>query len=384
MPQMADRVGRALLPKAIFNINIDVCNPEQKKVLILYSYIMDVDYSYVRHANMLQATQMIHFFVSRGYCVDYCFYDDWNSYDKLSKNHYDIIIGQGMLYKALCRESQAQFKICILSENHPETVKRKYEERLVYFQKRHPHTSFKQAMKRNDILDVEQFRYSTHGILMNSKFNAENYTEFKNLYMINANAMFDQQFRFDEQSFKTCIPDSKNRVLWFGSGGIIHKGLDILIDAVREIPDVELNCYGVKPKEAKLFKHLSGVNTHNWGHINVLSETFLREVVYKHNYVIFPSCSEGMATSVATCMAYGIIPVITKETGFEPCDCIIILDDFKKETIKAAIQKFRSLPDEEIFKLREQCYLYARENFSLKHFDESFTNIMDTILKTFK
>jgi hypothetical protein len=379
-PKLTERMGYALLPKSILNINIDVCNPKQDRVLILYSYMMGIDYSYIRHANVLQATQIIHYFVSRDFCVDYCFYNDWYSFDILRNRKYDVIIGQGMMYKALCKDSLASIKICILSENHPETVKRKYEERLLYFRERHPHTSLKESIARTDILDVEQFKLSTHGILMNSKFNADNYKEFDHLYLVNSNAMFNQQFCFDEMVIMNYINASKNRVLWFGSGGIIHKGLDILMDVVREMPDIELNCYGVKAKESKLFKHLSGPNTHNRGHVNVMSDDFYREVVLKHNFVVFPSCSEGMATSVATCMAYGIIPVVTKETGFNPCDCIIILDDYKKENIKEAIIKMRSLPDDEILNLRKQCYHYARNNFSLKHFDESFTEIMNNIL----
>ena len=73
-------------------------------------------------------------------------------------------------------------------------------------------------------------------------------------------------------------------------------------------------------------------------------------IVLKHNFIVFPSCSEGMSTAVATCMAYGIIPIITKECGFASASCMIILDDFHITCVRDAIQKTLLMSNDEILK----------------------------------
>ena len=98
------------------------------------------------------------------------------------------------------------------------------------------------------------------------------------------------------------------------------------------------------------------------------------------NFVFFPSCSEGMSTAIATCMAHGIIPIITKECGFESAPCIIELEDFRIESIISTIRRIEKMNVDEILGMREKCYYYARNNFSLNNFDINFRNIMNQIL----
>ena len=59
---------------------------------------------------------------------------------------------------------------------------------------------------------------------------------------------------------------------------------------------------------------------------------------------------------------------------------MIILDDFHITCVKDAIQKTLLMSNDEILKMRQDCFKYAREQFSLMKFDESFRIIMDEIL----
>ena len=118
----------------------------------------------------------------------------------------------------------------------------------------------------------------------------------------------------------------------------------------------------------------------NHGFINVQCQDFIENVAKKHSFLLFPSCSEGMSTAVATCMAHGLIPIVTKECGYEPCEFIIELSDDRVETIKTAVLKVLSMSDDEVLQLRRGAYSYAREHFSLRAFDVSFRKIMKEIL----
>ena len=379
-PERAQRLGRFFRAKELTNINLNLCDKQQLRVLICYTNMLDINYENPCHANILHATQMIHYFIKRGYCVDFCHYADRAAFKFLGHHKYDVIIGQGYSYKEFCTKLNIPIRVNFVTENHPLVVETKYKERLDYFRERHPKIKTNADIKRNGVIDVEQFMISTHGILMSSDFNALNFKEFNRLRQINSNAIYNEEWKFPDVDIAEEISENRGNILWFGSGGFIHKGLDIVIDAVKELPDISLNCYGIRKEEYSLFDKLKGKNIFNRGRINVMSETFNREIVLKHNFIVFPSCSEGMSTAVATCMAYGIIPIITKECGFASASCMIILDDFHITCVRDAIQKTLLMSNDEILKMRQDCFKYAREQFSLMKFDESFRIIMDEIL----
>ena len=380
-PKECQRIAKFLSTKYVKNINLNLCNSTQKRVLISYLCINNTNFSEVHHAAILHINQIIFYFIRKGYCIDICQNDDINSFIELRSHKYDIILGFGKVYKLFCEAQSIPIRINFITENNPEIVKLRYNERLLYFKERHTKISIKDAYPRIGYFDKEQFTISNYGIVMNSNYNMASFKSYiKNIYRINCNAIFNEKYKFNVSEISKQIIKSRNNFLWFGSVGIIHKGLDILIDTFKYFPNLNLNCYGIDNRELNLFSRIKGINTYNCGKINVLSDEFYNEIILKHNFIIFPSCSEGMSTAVATCMAHGIIPIITKETGFESCNCIIELESYHIECIKQTIANINLMSDEQILQLRKECYNYARENFSLDNFDTSFSIILDNIL----
>ena len=86
-----------------------------------------------------------------------------------------------------------------------------------------------------------------------------------------------------------------------------------------------------------------------------------------------------MASGVATCMMHGLIPIVTKESGFNEASAIVELDDYKVESIVNTVRKLISLSDAEILNLRYRTFEYARNNFSIGEFTRKFSMIMDNI-----
>lgn len=381
-PELSQKIAYKLLYKDQFNVNLDLCNPNQKRVLISYITLTGFDFSKVRHASFYHLNQILHYFVSNDYCVDLCRMDDMGAYDRLKHNKYDVLLGFGPVYKEFCKSHSISVRICFVMENNPVVVREKYKERIEFFKKRHPNLDPSGSTPRMRYFDEETFRLSSSGILMNSQYNARSFAPyFTKLDLINSNAIYNLDYKFEDNEVLSYIPSSRKNVLWFGSLGLIHKGLDILIDAVGDLPNKQLNCYGVDVDDQKLFKKLKKHNTNDCGHINVLSSLFIQKVVMQHNICVLPSCSEGMSTAVATCMAHGIIPIVSRETGYNDCPWIIQIEDVTVDSIKDAISSFDALSDEEILKMRHNCYTYARESFSLENFSNSFTQIMDQLIK---
>ena len=87
-----------------------------------------------------------------------------------------------------------------------------------------------------------------------------------------------------------------------------------------------------------------------------------------------------MASGVATCMMHGLIPIITKECGFNDIPGILVLDDFKVETVAKILDRISSISEDEVRGLRVLAYQTAQKEFSIEKFTEDFGSVMDRII----
>lgn len=364
-------------PKDKLEINLDLTNKDQKNVLICYVPIWDSVLS-TFHTAYYQQNQMILYFISRGWCIDLCCCTDVRALNRFKDRSYDLLIGQGPLYRLLCEKIEVSKKVLYYTENNAEIVKAKYQERIRYFKERHPKISIKRAITRIGFFTYKDFELSDEIILMNSKFNAMSFKPFfDNVYTLNVNAICNPNYEFNLTELDLKI--SKFNFVVFGCAGFIHKGIDILCDAFRLLPDCQLNIYGMEKKEIGIYNKIKSINTHRHGTINVMSDTYINEVINKNSFVILNSCSEGMASGVATCMMHGLIPIVTKESGFNQSPVIVELDDYKIESIVKTVKMLTSMSDAEILNLRYKAFKYARSRFSIEEFTRNFSMIMDDI-----
>ena len=365
----------------ITNINLDLTQEKQPRVLISYISLKDYDFEKTSHANYMHLNQMIHFFCQKDFCVDVCRCDDNEAYERLNSKKYDILIGFGKPFVEFAKNGNIPIRVYFITENNPKVVRDKYRLRYEYFKTRHPRLNKVASVQRDDCYDEKLFYLAPYAIHMSSLYNASSLREyFDKVWTINANAIINNNYQFNSIEVKKWIPSSRKNFLWFGSVGLIHKGVDILLDVFAAMPDCKIDFYGLDEREKKLFRKLRPRNAYDCGRINVLSNQFVDDVLKCHNFVVFPSCSEGMSTAICTCMAHGIIPIVTKESGFDPAPSIVELDGYKVEDVRSAIEKALSLPDDKILQMRQTSFEYARNYFSLRHFDRQFSQIMNEIL----
>jgi len=382
-PALSMRISNFTRGRTLLNLNLNAVDKCQKRALLSYLDVGNIKLDNIGHANFYQAVQMTHALIKSDFCIDVCYCNDPLAFEFIKNEKYDVIIGLGDVYKKACEHCSKEdtVKILFVTENFPLVVEKKFAERIEYFKSRHPKISFKSSSVRSGYYDEEIFKMSNYAIAMTSSFNIEPMKAYvRKTYQINANVLKNTAYKFVKSERLPSIKSSRNRFLWFGSLGLIHKGVDILLDAFKELPDLSLEFYGLYANEKKLFNKLKPVNANDCGCVNVQKDEFIDKVVKRHCFMLLASCSEGMSTAVATCMLHGIIPVVTKESGFEPCDCIIELPDFKVETVKNAVLKLCEMSDEEVLNLSEKTYNYAMANFSLEHFDVSFNSTLKEIL----
>ena len=151
-------------------------------------------------------------------------------------------------------------------------------------------------------------------------------------------------------------PDDKDfdrvrkNYMWFGSGGFVHKGLDLVLEAFAGMPDYHLTICGpiANPLERDFVdafrKELYETpNIHTVGWTDISSAEFVR-LANGCAGLVYPSCSEGGGASVLSCMHAGMIPIVSYESSvdIEPAYGAV-LENCSVDTIRSSVRAVSEL-----------------------------------------
>jgi len=176
---------------------------------------------------------------------------------------------------------------------------------------------------------------------------------------------------------------SKKNFLWFGSRGLVHKGLDLCLDVFSKTPNLELHICGVKETDFFNLYNEELYNTPNifyHGFVDISTEKF-KKIVENCGFVILPSCSEGCSSSVITAMFCGCIPIVTKETSVNVGNFGFLLENLEVNNIRDKVIEASLLPVSELKRRSKSAYKYVYDNHTIDSFRENFKNIIDYLLK---
>jgi hypothetical protein len=176
----------------------------------------------------------------------------------------------------------------------------------------------------------------------------------------------------------------KNNYLWFGSSGLVRKGLDLVLEVFAKHPELKLHICGPiknEPDFEKLyFKEL--FQTHNIINHNFvdISSRLFKEILHDCAFVIFPSCMEGGSPSTLTAVGNGaLIPIVTKETtistGFE-----IWINEISVEGVEKALRKAMELTEDKIVELRRRNLEYVLNHHSQENYYKELKKAICEIL----
>lgn len=179
---------------------------------------------------------------------------------------------------------------------------------------------------------------------------------------------------------------SRRNYIWFGSGGLVRKGLDLVLDAFSEMPDYHLFVCGPIKQEEDFEKayHKELYETPNIyaiGWVDVSSIEFI-EIANRCVGVVFPSAAEGGGGSVITCMHTGLIPIVSYESSVDVDEMFgAILKDCSIDTIQNTVQKISGFPAEKLKQMAHKAWEFARANHTQERFAEEFKKIILKILR---
>jgi glycosyltransferase involved in cell wall biosynthesis len=191
------------------------------------------------------------------------------------------------------------------------------------------------------------------------------------------------------QSFD--FPENKNwdtarkNFLWFGGGGMVHKGLDLTLEAFMQMPNLHLHICGpilaekdfIEAYKKELYES-PNVTVH--GRIDPTSETYSK-ITSLCASTIHLSSSEGTSGAVVQMLHSGLIPIITSNTGILPEAGGIILNDPTVESIQKTIENFSNLPIETIKKMAFDSWSFAHSHYTREEFAKAYGNFIEHILK---
>lgn len=326
------------------------------------------------HSNEWECLQIANIFLNLGYNVDII---NWTNNKFLPKKNYSFFID---IHSNMERLAPILNKDCIkifhITGAHWQFQNSAEHLRLLKLQKRRGITLISRRMVTPN-LAIEYCDYAT---ILGNEFTVNTYAYAKKpIYKIPLSTAVLFEFNENKNFGKF-----RRNFLWLGSLGLVHKGLDLVLEVFNKLPEYKLYICGKiseeKDFEEVFYKELYNTpNIETLGWVDISTQKFL-DITNNCVGLIYPSCSEGQAGSVVTCLHAGLIPIISYESGVDIDNFGIILKQCTIKEIKSSIEKLSNFSSEQLKKMSKEAWEYARANHTRVRFAEKYKNFVVNIL----
>jgi len=327
------------------------------------------------HTHDWESVQIAKTFLDIGYSVDVI---DYRNGDFIPKKEYAIFIAARTNLERIARLlNEDCVKIVHLDTAHWLFNNQASYSRSLALQQRRGVTV---PMGQRIVEPNFAIEYADYAIMLGNQFTFKTYSYAqKPIYCVPISTCAVCSWS-EDKDFESC----RKNFLWFGSGGLVHKGLDLILDIFAEMPEYHLTICGPIEKEEGFirayYKELYQTpNIHTIGWVNVESSEFIG-ITKNCIGLIYPSCSEGQCGAVVTCLHAGLIPIVSYESGVDVNDFGVILKDCSIDEIKNTIQNVSKLPAEELKRMARKAWEFARANHTRERFAEEFKKTILSIM----
>jgi hypothetical protein len=327
------------------------------------------------HQNLLQVKIFAKIISNFGYDVDVIRYDDKKV--KLSHN-YDMVIdlhpGINNVYHKFL--SDHCLKAAYITGSNPsfsnkaelERIEQLYKRRGVRLQQR-------RYVKPFDKDELESFDAI---FFIGNSYNFNTYADFSF-----KKAFFIKNTGYSYLKNRSFSNKSAGNYLFLNSTGQVHKGLDLLLEIFSKNKRLNLYVCSLFKEETDFCDLYNNELFHSnnifpIGFTDINSDKF-HEITSLCSFIIMPSCSEGISGSVLTAMSAGLIPIVSRECGFEE-DEVFHLKNCSLESISQAVDMFSNKPADWIKAESEKAMRLIETRYSEKNFIDSITNALAGIL----
>ena len=178
-------------------------------------------------------------------------------------------------------------------------------------------------------------------------------------------------------------PNANRGFMFLASGGQVHKGLDLLLEVFSQHHDWNLHvcsAFHEEPDFCRAFRKelFSRPNIIPHGFLHLESPEFSKcAAMCRH--VLLPSCSEANAGSVLSGMAAGLIPIVSRETGFS-ADEVHFFQDCSAPCIEAKVAERIALAPATLEAEAARVRALVAHQYSPVAFTDSLEEAFNTLL----
>lgn len=379
---MRDFARKILLerPKATKSITLTPKGKARGNVLLSYGLNACIGFQQgkevdARHSTAWEAVTIAKTFLEKGFAVDVIGFEDEKFLPRKEYQYFiDVLVNMERISRRLNSDCVKIFHPCFahwLFHNHAEY------RRLHELQERRGYALRpRRTLKAN--LSVEAADYIT--IRGDSPYCDSTY-KYANKKILNLTHSSNYTYPWpSNKDYGKC----NRRFLWLGGRGLVHKGLDLILEAFADLPDNELLiCGGVDDEKdfteayRKELNELPNVKKLGW--TDVGSEKF-HEIMNNCIGLIHPSASELTSGSVITCMHGGLIPLVSYQSGTGVHDFGIDLGNCTVQEIKNAILEISDSPASLLAARSRATWEYARAIYTREKFETDYMAVLETII----
>ena len=176
----------------------------------------------------------------------------------------------------------------------------------------------------------------------------------------------------------------ERQFLWFGGGGCVLKGLDLVIEAFARNADLVLHIVGDVERESAFLeaysRELTFPNIFRHGYLDPAGTRF-RDVVQLCVGFVAPSASEGISPAAASCMYLGLYPLVSRNTGITlPDGAGRYLEACTVEEIEGAALALQGMSAEDIRESIALTQAEAMRRYSRHAFTAQMADYLDGAL----
>lgn len=321
----------------------------------------------ISHTNYWESLCIADVFLDLGFNVDVVSYDD-NYF--VPEKKYTIFIGSRVNFERIANLLNNDCKkIVHLTVAHWLFHNKSQLERIANVKnKKNVVLTPKKTVEVNNAIEVADC-----ATILGNKFTMGTYGyAMKKMYQIPISTPVLYPWQ-ENKNFSIC----RKNFIWFGSNGLVHKGLDLVLEAFSEMPEYTLTVCGPVSGEPDFenayFEELYRTpNIKSVGWTDIGSEKF-KEIALNSIGLVYPSCSEGQSGGVVTCLHASLIPIVSYESGVDIAqDVGIILTECSVAEIKNSVKTIAELSPEKLEIMARNAWECARRNYTKESFTESF------------
>jgi hypothetical protein len=294
------------------------------------------------------------------------------------RDNYEIIFGIGINFCKMATNCSSSLKIYYATGAYFDHQNSMVINRTDTFNKLNKtNLSYQRLANENNACDIADYIFQ-----IGTKFTLETYPKkyLEKIILIDQSSEDFDDFSIED---KLKIID-KTKFIWFGSGGSILKGLDLLINYFKNNPYLELNIVGNIDYDFELVVKEEILKSSNiiYHGYKFIHDPLFYAIVKQCTFVIFPSGSEGGCPgSVINLMKMGIIPIVSRWAAVDQINELgILIESLQPDGIRDAINKSQSLSKEMIIELATKNSNYAKEKYNINQFKLQFSNALESCM----